>query len=146
MAPLSTKKGFQVLAVYRLIARIPFILGLREINLASVRLRSALPYSMQLIRALGLVSFVLVLPHRSYSADISQASVEHQKIIARNHLATVKAEANQVVKALATEQKSTCRQEFSESLANALEKAKEQYRKLRLELVESSPRRRNTGM
>lgn len=140
--PVCVGKGFQVLAIGFLIARTPSLLG----PWRSARPPSASSFFQRFIATLSLATLFFVLPQACYGAnDNSESLAQHQEITVRDSFARVKAEATPV-KALASEQKIICRQEFSESLANALEKAKEHCRKLRLEAVENGPRKRNIGM
>ena len=114
IASTSQQKGFQVLAVDRWIARIPF-------------------------SKIALVAAVL-LSRSATSADVPVCP--EQKKLIRDRAVHLKRENMVVAKTVASEQTTTCRREFSESLASALEKAKEQRRKLVLEIVESTNRGR----
>jgi hypothetical protein len=139
-------KGFQVLATNLLIARIPFfITSLRPLVRCRFWSGSSLasrPF-LRLLSGIGLASLILALPQSSYSADTTAESERTIKL--RVQLSRQKTNAKMAVKSLAAEQKTICRWEFSESLTNAFEKAKEQYRKLHLELTENIRLRSRTG-
>src|SRR5689334_4126669 len=93
------RKGFQILAVDQLIARIPFsrfALAAMFVSLATA------------------------------AADVPVSTLKQDKKTAFKSQIALKPETETVAKALASEQKTICRREFTESVAEALEKAKEQ--------------------